>query len=192
MDERNVDPVQEMLRVAENILDLARWNFKETFRSNKIGELIYDSEYCRIKFLWDGWAPEVGNSIAIYYGRLHAPNEKATMIWNDEECHCWHRFEHALHFLDGCSPAEAVKLNYSHQIKRHFHEKEIRKKYYHRQPEWMAQLHAAIWQHYGLRLFELFDLRRLDLWEQYRQFLKEFYDIDGRIPAIKPSLDKVC
>ncbi len=50
-----------------------------------------------------------GNSISIYYGRLHAPNEETTMIWNGEECHCWHRFELALHFLDGRTPEYASK-----------------------------------------------------------------------------------
>jgi len=49
-----------------------------------------------------------------------------------------------------------------------------------------------IWEHYGKRLFELFDLRQPNLWEQYRGFLKEFYDIKGRISFIKPAMDKVC
>jgi hypothetical protein len=53
-------------------------------------------------------------------------------------------------------------------------------------------MHKAIWQYYGKRLFELFDLRQPDLWQEYREFLKEVYDIKGRNPAIKPPMDKVC
>jgi hypothetical protein len=53
-------------------------------------------------------------------------------------------------------------------------------------------MHATILDQYGKRLFELFDVTRNDLWMEYRQFLKEFYDIKGRSSFIKPPLDKVC
>ena len=192
VDERNVDPIQEMTRLAENFLPLALLDFKESFHSAKPGDLIYDSELCRLNLIWGGWDYIGGNTISIYYGRLHAPDEKATMIWNGEECNCWHRFEHALHFLDGRTPADAAKLNYSHPITDPFYESEFRQKFRRRQPEWLVHIHATVWQHYGKQFFELFDLRRPDLWDQYRQFLKGFYDIKGRSPAIKPSLDKVC
>lgn len=192
VDERNVDPIEEMTRLAENFLPLALWDFRESFHSAKPGDLIYDSEWCRLNLIWGGWDYIGGNTISIYYGRLHAPNEKAKMIWNGEECNCWHRFEHALHFLDGRTSADAAKLNYSHPITGPFYESEFRQQFRRRQPEWLARIHATVWQHYGKQFFELFDLRRPDLWDQYRQFLKEFYDIKGRSPAIKPSLDKVC
>src|SRR5687768_1285911 len=167
VDERNVDPIQEMTRLAENFLHLALWNFKENFHSAKLGNLIFDSEWCRVSLIWGGWDYLGGNTIHIRYGRLHAPNEKATMIWNGEECRCWHDFDYALHFLDGRAPVDAVKLNYSHPITDPFYEAEFRQKFHHRQPEWLAQMHMTIWQHYGKRLFELFDLRRPDLWQQY-------------------------
>jgi hypothetical protein len=173
-------------------LDLASRGFKESFRASKPGKLIYNSEWCRLSLVWDGWDPLGGNSISIYYGRLHAPNEKSTMIWNGEECRCWHDFDLALHFLDGQTPLNAANLHYSHPITDPFYEKEFRKKYNRRQPEWLAQMHATIWRHYGKRFFELFDLRRPDLWRQYQQFLKEVYDIEGRFPEIQPPLDKVC
>lgn len=192
VDERNVDPIREMTRLAENSLHLARWDFKESFHSDKPGKLIFDSEQCRVSLIWGGWDYMGGNNIHIRYGRLHAPNEKATMIWGGEECRCWHDFDYALHFLDDRAPADAAKLNYSHPITDPFYEEEIRQKFHHRQPEWLAHMHVTIWQHYGRRLFDLFDVRRPDLWRQYRQFLKAVYDIEGRIPEIKPSLDKVC
>lgn len=191
-DERNVDPIQEMLRLTQGFSNLGTWGFKENFRSVKNNILIYDSQWCRIKFVWGGWDYLEGNSISIYYGRLHAPNEEVKMIWHGEECHTWHRFEHALHFLDGRSPIDAAKMNYSTPLISKYYEEEYNQKFHRRQPEWLMKMHMEVWEHYGIKLFKLFDLRQPDLWEQYRGFLKEFYDIKGRISFIKPSMDKVC
>lgn len=191
-DERNVDPIQEMLRLVQDSSNLNAWGFSESFRSmaNKI--LIYDSEWCRMKFVWGGWDYLGGNSINIYYGRMHAPNENPTMIWNGEDCHAWHRFAHALHFLDGRSPTDAAKMNFSTPLISKYYEEEYSQKFHHRQPEWLTQMHMEVWEHYGRRLFELFDLRQPQLWDQYRTFLKEIFDIKGRPPFIKPAMDKVC
>lgn len=193
-DERKVDPVQEMVRVAQSFLDLASWGFKESYRSAKSGNLIYDSEWCRLNLVWEGWDSGGGNSMSIYYGRLHAPDEETTMIWNSEECNCWHRFELALHFLDGRTPEYASTNIYTHSLIEQYKRSEPGQSFAgkRRQPEWLAQMHVTIWRHYGKRFFELFDLRRPDLWEGYRQFLKEVYDIEGRFPEIEPPLDKVC
>ena len=192
VDEREIDPINEMSRIAREILKLTSQGFRESYRSPKPGSLIYDSEWCRISLIWGGWDYGSGNSMHIRYGRLHALNEATTMIWNQEECHCWSRVEHALHFLDGFTPAEAARLNYSHPLISPFYEETILQRFDRRQPEWLAQMHVTIWERYGKRLFELFDLRRPDLWEQFRHFLKEVYDIKGRSPRIKPPLDKVC
>lgn len=192
VDERNVDPVTKIEKVALDVLGLMSRGFKESYRNTKFGKIIYDSEWCRISLIWGGWDPLEGNSINIRYGRLHAQNEKLTIIWNGEDCRCWHRVEYPLHFLDGRNPIQAAELGYSHPIIDQFYEEEFRQKYRRRQPEWLAQIHLTIWQHYGNRFFDLFDLRQPDLWQRYRQFLKEVYDIEGRIPEIKPSLDKVC
>ena len=191
-DEKNIDPIQEMTRLAENFLGIGRWNFKESFRSKTTGDLIYDSEWCRVNLVWGGWDYADGNTISLYYGRLHALNQKATMIWNGEECHCWHRIEYALYFLDGRTPSDAVRMKFSHPIKDQFYEPLIMEQYTRRQPEWLVRMHATIWHQYDKKLFELFDLRHPDLWDQYRQFLKEFFDIKGRRASIKPASDKVC
>jgi len=193
-DERNIDPIEEMIRVAEGFLDLTSWRFKESYRSAKSGNLIYDSEWCRVNLVWGGWDSGQGNSITIFYGRVHAPNEETTMVWKGEDCHCWHRFELALHFLDGQTPQYAAKTVYSHSLVEQYKQSELGQNLPEKlpQPEWLAQMHATVWRHYGERFFELFDLRQPDLWEKYRQFLKEVYDIKGRSPRIKPPLDKVC
>jgi hypothetical protein len=193
-EERNIDPIEEMSRIAKSFLHLESWKFSESYRSSESKKLIFDSEWCRLNLIWGGWDTLGGNSISIHYGRLHASNEQATMIWYGEECHCWHRFELALHFLDKETPESASKSIYTHSLIEQYKRSELGQSLTgkRRQPEWLALKHATIWQHYGQRLFELFDLGRPDLWEKYRQFLKEVYDIKGRSPRIKPPLDKVC
>lgn len=192
VDERNVDPMQEMLRLAQNFSAINTWGFKESYRSVKDKRLIFTSEWCHIKLVWGGWDYGSGNTISIHYGRMHAPSENVTMIWNGEECHAWHDFGLALLFLDGFSASKATEMNYSTPLTNKFFEEEIRQKFYRRQPEWLMTMHMEVWEHYGKNFFELFDLRQPNLWERYRQFLKEFYDIEGRSSFIKPPMDKVC
>lgn len=191
-DERKVNPIQEIINLVENVSDLKSLGFLENFRKAETNIVIYTSEQCRVKIVWGGWDPSTGNSISIYYGRVHAPNEDVKMIWNGEECHCWHRFEHAIHFLNGTTPTEAAKLNYSTPITSKYFTDEFINKFPRRQPEWLMQMHMDVWKFYGASFFDLFDLRRPDLWKTYREFLKKLYDIQGRIPFIKPPMDYVC
>lgn len=192
IDERNVNPITEMTRIADEFLSLSRRGFKISYHAENLKKLIYDSERCRISLIWGGWDQAGGNSMHIRYGRLHAPNEKITMLWQGRECRCWHRIEHALHFLDGRAPAEVARLRYSHPTLDPFYEDDVRKQFSRRQPEWLAQMQVTIWQQYGQRLFNLFDLRQSELWQLYRQFLKEVYDVEGRDSDIEPPLDEVC
>ena len=46
------------------------------------------------------------------------------------------------------------------------------------QPEYVAKLTAHIWDHYGQRFFNLFDVRQTTLWDQYVNFNKECAKID--------------
>jgi hypothetical protein len=188
------DPCEYMSLLAQELLPLSKWGFKESYRSNRTKDLIYDSEWCRVSFGWLGWDYMGGNSISINYGRLHASNDKGVILWNGEECHCWHREELALHFLDSNTPEYSAKRMYSHTIKEKFRQSELGQSLTAKrsQPEWLIRTHNAIWEQYAPRLFELFDLRRPSLWVQYRKFLKEVYDIKGRNPDIKPSEDNIC
>ena len=131
----------------------------------------------------------------INYGRLHAVFDDLYLLWNGEKCHCWHSVAYVLHFLDGLSPDEIAGKNYRRpKIMEQFRQSQVGQSLRGRthQPEWLTRMHAAIWNHYGLRLFEVFDLRRPELWEQYRQFMKSLYDIEGRSPNINPPLDSIC
>jgi hypothetical protein len=193
-DERVENPCEYMADLANTHLPLDRWGFRESYRSEKDERLILDSQWCRVKFVWSGWEMYGGNTISIHYGRLHAPDDSPKMEWKGEECHCWHREELALHFLDKRSPDYAATMIYSHALIQDYRDSELGKSLgkRRRQPEWLARMQAMIWENYAPRLFELFDLRHSELWEQYRQFVKEVYVIKGMIPEIKPAEDKVC
>jgi len=180
-DEIVDDPCEYMAQLAQRILPLAKWGFEENIRPGE--RIIYNSKFCRLKIVWGNWDYMGGNSISIYYGRLHAPNEVVTMQWNGEECKCWHRAEFALHFLDGQKLPEKLPLTwlYSHDFLTPFYEDaDILKEYKRRQPEWLMQMHEVIWERYAPRLFEVFDLRRPELWKQYREFLRACYVAEGR------------
>lgn len=192
VDERNIDPIAEMTRIAQSILGLPERGFKETYRSANSGELIFDSTMCRISLTWGGWDQIGGNSMHIHYGRLHAQNESITMQWQGEECRCWHNLDYILHFLDRRTPAESAKLDVSHPTTDPFYKTEITQNFRRRQPEWLAEMQVTIWNQYGQSLFDLFDIRKPELWQRYQQFLKEVYDIQGRDSDIKPPMDTVC
>lgn len=192
IEEHDVNPIQEMRRLVHGNLDLNHWDFKESFSSVDAKTLIYDSPYCRTQFSWSGWDYLGGNTISIYYGRLHAPNNNSILNWGGEDCYAWHEFEYLLYFLDGLTPAEAFKMDLTHPLINKYYEEGFRKEYHRRQPEWLVKMHAEIWRYYGKRLFEVFDLRQPVIWDQYRDFLKHFYDNKGRPSFIKPPMDKVC
>ncbi len=199
-DQANINSCEEMDKLAQTFLNIKDWGFHESVRisETKFPKIIYDSQWCRLKFVWDGWEMYGGYTISIYYGRSHAPDNKPSITWNGEECFCWHDIDNALNFLDGLSPQESVdQMRVHHRwphVMEQFRQSELGKSLTgtRRQPEWLTRMHAAVWGHYKIHIFELFDLRRPDLWEKYRQFMKELYDIKGRSPNIKPSLDKVC
>jgi len=122
----------------------------------------------------------------IRYGRIHAPDESEKMYWQGEECHCWHSLGSThLYFLEGLSPSETL----IHPNLAVFEEAQSSK--YDKIRSELGEffpIHReyVIWEHYGLHLFELFDLRRPDLWDKYKNFLREYYRKESL------SLWKVC
>lgn len=173
---------------------------------NSWPSILYQSKQCklRIKGLQD--RPYGGIEIYVYYGRLHAPLDKDVVFWNNENCYCWHSLEWdpVLNFLDGLAPADIVSRplelpralkEFSESIKEEKYKDEIRalqwaaesireEKYpgelssgMWSQAKYFSKAHAFLWKSYGQRLFDLFDLNRPDLWEEYRRFLKEYYEL---------------
>jgi hypothetical protein len=127
----------------------------------------------------------------VYYGRLHAPNDKDIISWKGQNCYCWHAVEKALYFLDGVSPAEVVKNKFGlPMVCQEFRESSLPGW---TQQEYMARMHTALWKHYGQRLFDLFDLRQPNLWEQYSLFIAEYERLDpGFTLSGYPARDKIC
>jgi hypothetical protein len=190
----------KMAFLAESYLNLGKWGFKESARLEVLGDsmvpsVIYNSRLCRVKISFNEWHPpyqSIDYSVDIYYGRLSAPNDKNIIVRNNEECYCWHGITKVLHFLDNRTPEYATKNLLSHDLIKQYIKQLSSDVPSHKLPEWEVRKHAYIWEEYAPRLFELFDLRRMDLWEKYRLFLKEVYDIKGRSPNIIPSLDRIC
>ncbi|GAB4505836.1 MAG: hypothetical protein Fur0043_28360 [Anaerolineales bacterium] len=95
------------------------------------------------------------------------------MLWEGEKCKCW------LHpSLD--SLLEFINVNFKLQKPSYSN---LRESF---QGEFRDNIHlslafeAEIWKHYTPELFYLFDLRRPELWEQYRAWLKVRYIAEGR------------
>ncbi len=169
-----------LLQMLEQNMDFKRWGFRQVFSgiSEKFSpSIIYDSDQCRVRFVW--YEPDISETatVHIYYGRLHAQTNQRIIDWNGRQCSCWHDPLMAFHFLDGLSPQEAVNNRYKwspalEKVNQSLLFKGIST------PEWAIKMHSASWNHYGERLFNLFDMRHLELWDQYVLFLMNCYKID--------------
>jgi hypothetical protein len=168
--------------------------------SNNSATILYQSNQCKLRIRCNRDRPFDPLELSVTYGRLHAPIDEDVMEWNGKKCHCWHGFstKTLLPFLDGLSSAEAIELKYS-RIEEEFFKSGRDKDW--AAPEIFAREHAMIWEHYGQGFFDLFDLNRPDLWEEYAAFLKEYYEIDSKKTKIVkaifngvryPFLQNVC
>jgi hypothetical protein len=181
------------IKFLEECFDFKRRGFQLIYSGripDSLPVIVYESKVCRVRFIWS--PPEhqyiYSENIVITYGRLHAPIFQSRMEWNGEECYCWHSCHQTLDFLDGLTPLESHKK--TRGFWRDFFDANKDKEW--REAEYYARREAAIWEHYGQRLLDIFDLNRPDLWEQYTNFLKERYNIVERT-YVDPFPDsKVC
>jgi hypothetical protein len=95
------------------------------------------------------------------------------MIWNGRNCYCWHRFD-VFYFLEGLSPSEAAHQLYEDipPIAQFIQQNKENLSIW-SNIEGAARMESFIWEYYGNSLFDLFDLRRPDLWEKYMIYIKE-------------------
>src|SRR5690606_2792688 len=158
------------IQILERNMNLGYWGFRlkasGVFRHFP-PSLIYDSEFCRVRFIWDVPDPrdEFIKSISIKYGRSHASDDERVIMWNGEPCYCWHTVNHAINFLDGISPIDIGVIN-TPKIIKNYHQPNLRKElgleeldYAERPIPFITKIHSAIWERYGEKLFELLDLR---------------------------------
>lgn len=175
-NERDKKNREELIERIQSHLPLAKWGFSLSYVGLDSNEVIFDSESCRFSvYLYGGRYPMPSEEeLRIQYGRLHAPDTYPYLESNGAQCYCWHdvRFL-CLFFLEGYSPHK-VEADWAYiPFLEDFERSDEWNQLYPAQRGFRTQ--ALIWERYGKRLFELFDLRRPELWEQYRQFLKEFY-----------------
>lgn len=188
----------ELIQMFENILNVRHWGFQQTFKG--VGAqipptVVYDSEWCRVRFMLQASdRHDDKTQMTIMYGRLHAPIDQFVITWNGEQCHCWHGLKRALYFLDGLSPREMIerRSRWPDRMEQFEHSR-LEQGLKWPQPEWLVRMHSFIWGEYGKRLFELFDIRRPDLWEKFSLFLKEYDKLyEGPPVPVYPPEYKVC
>jgi len=172
-----------ILEAAYQYLPLARFGFYETYRDGQ-GLLILNSEWGRVRFSAT-WEQHPYNhydgkyELSIYYGRLHAPNQDVGMKWQGEICECWLATWHYMfEFIDHAFPNQSRVSD--NDIFDEFRKKS---KEFPNGIHWRLAYTAEVWKYYTPQLFELFDLRRPELWEQYRDWLKARYIAEGRSEA---------
>ena len=187
--------LQKCFSILAKHLDFEDWGFRQSYiQPGKYPTIIYDSEWCRVKFAFDdsGDQHDSRTYLHVYYSRLHAPSNGSFMLSSKEEHWCWHDDDFALNFLDGLSPEEAVKEKYNPHVVVKYKKSDLATALYNLSPaEWMAGMVAQIWKQYGHRLFEVFDLRRPDLWERYKVFVNEMYAIEQSDSHGLPPYNKI-
>ena len=177
-----------ILQLVKRNMDFELFGFRQTFLgvfNNFPPGAILDSELCRVRLLWHPSDPRDGDykkKITFLYGRLHAPDDENVIMWEGEKCYCWHNIDLAVNFLDGISP-EKISVSGSPQIMNKYYQPNIRKMLNLNhvsdidiQPELMTRMHNEVWEVYGQRLFSLFDIHNVELWEKYKLYVKKYYN----------------
>ena len=180
MIDLNIDYIETL---ATRFLPLDTWGFTEDVRTESM--LIYNSQWCRLRFYIhiDTHHYSQSKYLFISYGRLHAVDDKSSMKWEGEECYCWidntGEFRVFLQYLDGLTPKEAYNTSQKPLMLSKDFEVSVLTSHPEINPtEFEFIRHAMIWEHYGVRFFELFDLRHPDFWGDYISFLKEYYRLN--------------
>jgi hypothetical protein len=124
-------------------------------------------------------------------------DEVSFMEWEGRQCRCWHFVIEPLLFLDGLSPAEAREQTIVYKqlpvVVRDYRQSPLGKKLIiEYAPKSAIVMHSTIWKQYGLKLFELFDLHRPDLWEAYRKFHIEYHRLLGTKTIYGPPIENIC
>ena len=193
-----------ILQLVKRNMDFELFGFRQillgTF-NNFLPGAIWDSDLCRVRLLWHPPDPRDSDykKITFLYGRLHAPDDEKVMLWEGEKCYCWHDINLALHFLDGLSPGDVTGISSTPKIMKKYYQpntqEELNLKHISNvdiQLELITRMHAEIWSQYGEKLFNLFDSRRSEAWEQYRLFIKTFYNISPEVIKSSPPRHCVC
>jgi hypothetical protein len=199
--ERSKQEYQELLGLINQNMDLERWGLIQTY-SRIIADahplVIYDSQWCRVMITYE--AADYGDyrerTASVWYGRLHATNDGGYINLNGKNAKCWHGlYYYILNFLDGLSPEEVVDgKGHDPQVIHEFERSGL---------SWALpdenriaralkelRLHNKMWEYYGQRLFDVFDLRNPALWEKYIQFHNEIKQLQYETWMTKEKIGK--
>ncbi len=172
----------------EQVLEPQKYGFKKSclhvFAYGKFS-VIYNSQWCRVRLTEtsaERWAQRP--NLFIDYGRLHAPNPdnpntlRDQIVWNGEKCTAWWgEIDKLVSFLDGISPQKAALEQAEPDFLKPYWKSVLQTQ--DGNIEETLRMHRAVWERYGVHFFELFDLRRPDLWKRFRTYLEEYYKAMG-------------
>jgi len=170
------------------------WGFHKNVRLPSQLTVIYDSEFCRVKFKlsYSDHGPLYATSI--FYGRRHAPDTQQHMTWHKENCLCWHSnmLGLTLPFLEGVPPRQLAENSgdFQKSLENSFNAFPTN------DIEPPLELHSKIWEEYGQRLFSIFDLRKPELWDEYSKYSNEFHglinkSLNERFNIFR-EIEKIC
>ncbi len=178
----------ELIQTVENYQPMKDWGL--TLNAKQEGNpeswLVYKSQWCKMKIhLRRDFHQQMSeDTVTIYYGRVHALDDSVTMEHEGQMYSCWLRsgdLKLVYSFLDRQSPEEAFKSRFDiPQWRSDFFDRaEKSENEVLRKPGGSnLEFEKAIWDQYGLRFFELLDIRRPDLWDGYINFLKEYAKLE--------------
>jgi len=195
---------EEFLGLINQNVNLEPWGFVQTYSHVVVDTfpfIIYDSQWCRVKFKYDavdyGGVSHNLREASVWYGRLHATNDGGD-TWgpNGKRTSCWHALRYyVLNFLDGLSPQEVADGK--------GRDPRVINKFERTGLAWVLpeenrigraivelRLHNRIWEYYGQKLFDVFDLRNPELWEKYVQFHNEIKRLQYETWKAKEKIGK--
>ena len=197
--------MQCLLQHLELYVPLAKWGFTQSteffvqnspqsldFRLDENGypAIVYKSKKCKVFFMLEYSGSGRSYGAFVYYGRLHAPNNKSTLEWNNSECYCWHSVDFILPFLDGVSPKFATTQR--QKVFKELADDSMFKNSGTIDIQSPIHFHTAIWNRYGDSFFNLLDLNNNNLWLKYKQYRKECYDFNGWNANRIPDIHNIC
>lgn len=192
---RDMDEI--FIEYVKTILPVAKWGFNRSIPCLNGHILDSDSCSCRVKFELSGRDYYPLTATNIYYGRQHAPDDERYLEWNGKKCLCWHsNIQIVLAFIDGVPAQQLVDIDKYTEIWNS--RLDILKVDYPPEGhlEYPLRLHAKIWEHYGDKLFSVFDLRKTQLWEQYSEFSDKYHELRNeylhRRFDISREVERIC
>ena len=183
----------EVIQSAENYQPLKDWGFTLSSKhegspvvsyASEIADpeswLVYTSQWCKIKIsLYKSFHIQVPeDEVFIKYGRVHALDNSRIMEHKGQKYLCWLDSvdcDLVFKYLDGQSPEEALPYSMRPQWLKDYLANAPKSE---KRGESRLIYEKGYWDHYGLRFFELLDIRRPDLWDTYISFLKEYAKLE--------------